>query len=172
MVKQSYRIRRWVFIVLSVLWMGVIFSMSAKDADQSTQDSMFFGMKLGAVIHADFAEWPKEEQRAFAERYDYPIRKCAHASEYAVLGIFLTGAIFSTKQKAAEEYKRSLGLAFAFTVLYAISDELHQYFVPGRACMWQDVVIDAVGAAVGTVVCGAILTAIQTNENETGDIRL
>jgi len=36
-------------------------------------------------------------------------------------------------------------LALVITVLYAISDELHQTFVPGRNGWWVDVGVDAVG---------------------------
>ncbi|MFQ8632799.1 MAG: VanZ family protein, partial [Intestinibacter bartlettii] len=38
------------------------------------------------------------------------------------------------------------------SVLYAISDEIHQYFVPGRACQFRDVMIDSCGALFGIAV--------------------
>ncbi|GAB4532846.1 MAG: hypothetical protein Fur0018_21730 [Anaerolineales bacterium] len=40
------------------------------------------------------------------------------------------------------------GAAWCLSVLYALSDEFHQYFVPGRASDWQDVLVDALGAAL------------------------
>lgn len=40
---------------------------------------------------------------------------------------------------------RLLPIAFVMLVLYAISDELHQFFVPGRACSLKDIFIDATG---------------------------
>lgn len=36
-------------------------------------------------------------------------------------------------------------------ILYAASDELHQYFVPGRACQLRDVVIDGLGVLIGVL---------------------
>jgi VanZ family protein len=37
-------------------------------------------------------------------------------------------------------------LAFILTVLYAISDEWHQFYVPGRYSDVRDVMVDALGA--------------------------
>ncbi len=69
--------------------------------------------------------------------WDLILRKIAHAAEYAVLGALLVRATGRT------------GLAFALGTLYAISDELHQSFVPGRLGSPIDVAIDAVGVAAG-----------------------
>ena len=42
-----------------------------------------------------------------------------------------------------------IGLSFLVCVLYAISDEVHQLFVPGRGAQVKDVFIDSAGAIVG-----------------------
>jgi VanZ family protein len=69
--------------------------------------------------------------------WDLVLRKIAHAAEYAVLGALLARATGRS------------GLAVALGVLYAVSDEVHQTFVPGRAGAPRDVAIDAVGVALG-----------------------
>jgi VanZ family protein len=69
--------------------------------------------------------------------WDLVLRKIAHAAEYAVLGALLLRAL------------RSELPAFAAGVAYAISDEVHQHFVPGRRGAPLDVLIDAVGVGVG-----------------------
>jgi VanZ family protein len=69
--------------------------------------------------------------------WDLVLRKIAHAAEYAVLGALLLRATGRT------------GLAFALGALYAVSDEIHQSFVPGRLGSPLDVAIDAAGVAVG-----------------------
>ncbi len=69
--------------------------------------------------------------------WDLVLRKIAHAAEYAVLGALL---------------QRALGrpwLAFALGALYAISDEIHQSFVPGRQGSPLDVALDTAGVMVG-----------------------
>lgn len=143
------KIRRIIFTILSILWMLVIFFMSARDADTSTEDSHFVGIAVGNIIYDDFDTWTEEEQLAFADKVDFPIRKCAHATEYAILALFLSGAVLSgSKIKNKSLYLCILVLC----ILYAMSDELHQYFVPGRACRVMDVCIDSVGAFVGLCI--------------------
>jgi VanZ family protein len=44
---------------------------------------------------------------------------------------------------------RSIVLALLICVLYAISDEVHQLFVPGRGGQVKDIIIDSAGATVG-----------------------
>ena len=72
--------------------------------------------------------------------WDLVLRKIAHAAEFAVLGFLLYRAL------------RRGGWALALGIAYAASDELHQHFVPGREGSPLDVLIDAVGVAVGVYV--------------------
>ena len=76
--------------------------------------------------------------------WDLVLRKIAHAAEYAILGALLVRATGRA------------GLAFALGVLYAISDEVHQSFVPGRLGSPLDVAIDAVGVAAGVILWQSI----------------
>ena len=102
------------------------------------------------------------------------VRKLAHFTEYMVFGASLVLSIKSlaeiisarknkeTVPSNQEETKsKSLILwfllAWAFGTLYAISDELHQYFVPGRSCEVRDMCIDSAGVAVGCIICMIIL---------------
>jgi VanZ family protein len=71
---------------------------------------------------------------------DYVVRKLAHLTEYAVLGALLVRA-------GGREVR-----AFLLGVAYAVSDEVHQHFVPGRHATPVDVAIDAVGVAVGVAL--------------------
>ncbi|MDD4003747.1 MAG: VanZ family protein [Elusimicrobiaceae bacterium] len=77
--------------------------------------------------------------------WDYALRKTAHAFEYAVLCVLLAragaGARLSVRRRAA--------CALCLAVLYAVTDEYHQSFVPGRFCSSADVAVDAAGALAG-----------------------
>ena len=72
--------------------------------------------------------------------WDLALRKTAHALEYAILGALLVRAL------------RMNRLSFALGLAYAVSDEIHQTFVPGRAGSPVDVAIDAVGLAAGVAL--------------------
>jgi len=73
--------------------------------------------------------------------WDLVLRKIAHAAEYAVLGALLARAL-----------RTRPGLAAGIGILYAVSDEVHQAFVPGRLGSPVDVAIDAVGIIAGVVL--------------------
>ena len=153
--------RKKIFLILAILWMAIIFSFSAKDADESTKESNAVGMFLGSIVYSDFEEWTEEEQQAFAEKWDHPVRKCAHMTEYAILGYFLVGAGYDGREKCRRVVGRSLGIA----AFYAATDEIHQYFVPGRACMFTDVCIDSVGALLGVLFATVILVSFEHSQS-------
>jgi VanZ family protein len=66
----------------------------------------------------------------------------AHFVEYTVLAALLWLALRNTPALA----RRAAPIAFVVAVLYAISDEFHQSFVPGRHSDVRDVLVDAAGA--------------------------
>ncbi|MGZ8783757.1 MAG: VanZ family protein [Gaiellaceae bacterium] len=72
--------------------------------------------------------------------WDLVLRKLAHAAEFALLGALLLRAL------------RDERVAVAAGIAYAISDELHQHFVPGRVGAPVDVAIDSVGVALGALL--------------------
>lgn len=74
----------WLFLML--IWLMVIFSFSAKKADESTVMSHSVGKLIGNIVIPEYRSWPEDKQEQFAEKIDFPVRKCVHASEYAVLG--------------------------------------------------------------------------------------
>jgi VanZ family protein len=81
---------------------------------------------------------------------DFVTKKAAHVTEYGVLAFLLWRAI---SKERGWPYWPSFGGAFAVSLLYAISDEFHQTFVPGRSGRLTDVGFDALGAllALGLV---------------------
>jgi len=70
-----------------------------------------------------------------------------HAGEYFGLAILVARALNGGLQRPISS--RSLLLAFLFCVIYAVSDEIHQMFVPNRYADLTDVLSDVVGAALG-----------------------
>ena len=76
---------------------------------------------------------------------NFLVRKCAHATEYAVLGVLVSQALDPGAQRVGRR-----GLLIAATlVLVASLDESIQLFVPGRSGQVTDVLLDCCGAAGG-----------------------
>jgi VanZ family protein len=81
------------------------------------------------------------------------VRKCAHATEYAVLVWFFWRAFrqhFAVPPKTWSP--RAAWFAWWGATLYAATDELHQCFVPNRQGAIGDVGLDAAGAALGLAI--------------------
>src|SRR3954469_3828583 len=76
--------------------------------------------------------------------WDTVLRKGAHVTEYAILGLLLFRAV-------GREVP-----AFLVGVAYAITDEVHQYFVQGRHASPIDVAIDSAGILLGIVLLARV----------------
>lgn len=140
-------IRRKVFLILTVVWMAVIFSFSAKPGDESERQSLRAGKIVCSIFVPGYDNMSEQEQISMAESIDYPVRKAAHATEYAILaGLMLGIAVTSSIN-----WKHLLEVVFV-AVVYASTDEFHQLFVPGRSGRFIDVLIDGTGALIGVLI--------------------
>jgi VanZ family protein len=72
--------------------------------------------------------------------------KQAHAAAYGVLALLCLMGLTGWRWRRVAG--ASVLAAFALAVLYGISDEIHQAFVPGRTPDVADVAADAAGAAL------------------------
>lgn len=72
------------------------------------------------------------------------VRKTAHLTEYALLGFFTA--------RAFAQFDKSPFLSLPTSIAYAITDEFHQAFVPGRAARFTDILIDSIGVIIGTLL--------------------
>jgi VanZ family protein len=96
---------------------------------------------------------------------DRPIRAVAHLASYA----FLAGLLLFAVAGLVRPRLRDVGVAFAVAVLYGLSDEIHQAFVPERSGRIEDVVIDTVGAVIGLAVASLILIRWSADRGQGGD---
>lgn len=148
---RKMTITRNIRLLLLLTWMLLIFAYSARPADVSTQDSHAIGNLVADMIQGcTGAKWSVDEKLIFVMNIDFYVRKAAHLTEYAILGILL----ISYLQCVTTNLHRQTSYIYALPIgiLYAITDELHQSFVPGRACQFRDVVIDSIGVAIGLAV--------------------
>ena len=142
-----------IWLIFTIIWMSVIFSFSAKKAVESEGMSHSVGKEIGRLIVPQFTSWSEERQEQFAKMIDFPVRKCAHASEYAVLGVLMLGTAYSF---AEDQGKKNRLLCWCAGTAYAATDEFHQLFVPGRSCQFRDVCIDSAGILTGIVLFSLI----------------
>jgi len=77
--------------------------------------------------------------------FDLLFKKGGHVLGYALLGAACLRGLAWRRPSAP----RDVGAAVLLAALYAASDEVHQRFTPGRTPAVGDVLIDAMGAAVG-----------------------
>lgn len=125
----------------ALICMAAIFFFSAQSAGES---SVLSDTVVDMIRH----------DGSLTERLTVIVRKTAHFLEYALLGgLFYTG-------NRLTGVKRRLSAAAAVSSLYAVSDEIHQYFVPGRACMAADVLLDSCGALAGAAAAMLIFKII------------
>ena len=126
-------------------WMLVIFLFSAQTGEQSSESS--------GLIEQLLSLFPFIPHQIFGIDLQLIIRKGAHFTEYLILYV-LTFIVFIDYQT----FKKSLVYAIIFVFLYACTDEIHQAFVPGRACAFTDVMIDTAGGLL------ALFFIMITNE--------
>lgn len=152
-------------LILSVCWMILIFTFSNQTAVKS--DTISRNIVTNFIIeHYDRYDFLKEdEQIRLADVLDFVVRKAAHFTEYAVLGILysitLTG--YGVHKKYGK--KRLLLVSAVMCCIYAASDELHQIFVPGRNGNIRDVCIDTMGGITGAVIVILCIKIIRSRKN-------
>lgn len=89
---------------------------------------------------------------------DFIIKKSAHVIEYAILATLLYRVFISSGVG-----KRKAGIySVILAVLYGISDEHHQSFVPGRDPKLRDVFFDTIGAVGAIYIIWNILPKTQS----------
>lgn len=77
--------------------------------------------------------------------FDFLLRKAAHMAEYLILTMLVHRAMRLT---SGLEFTQRLAWAAALAFLYAVSDEIHQLFIPGRQGTPADVAVDSLGIAL------------------------
>ena len=104
-----------------IIWAGVIFTFSS----------------ISTLPKAEIIWW------------DFILKKSAHIIEYAIFFLLLIRALNPTSPKKLmpQSVKSKTWLiAFVVAILYALTDEYHQSFVPGRTAKLTDVGFDIIGA--------------------------
>lgn len=139
----------WVFVAL---WAGFIFWASAHTGSQ---------LDYGNDLLARAKAWLSD---AAFQLFGYAgdVSPAGHFCEYFVFGLLIARA---TAFGAPHRWRtddhlvrwRASAMTAGVTALYALSDELHQLFVPNRSCDPADWVVDMVAATVASLIAVAVV---------------
>ena len=124
-----------VHLLITILIMLFIFWQSAMPAAVSELESDSIVSRL--------AEWLQADE----DLVSFIVRKSAHFTEFLILGVSLFLTVWNLRKRS------SFWIPWAIGAAYAVSDELHQHFVPGRSCEVRDMIIDICGVLVGVAIC-------------------
>lgn len=145
---------------LAVLaWMGLIFYFSAQTATASSGQS---GRLIRLFLRWLDSSMSDAAMEARVELLQHAVRKLAHMSIYAVLGMLCMSALLSHRMRDVLRPPLALGIS----ALYAISDEFHQTFIPGRSGEVRDVLIDSSGALIGILLIWLLAVIIKRTKTK------
>jgi VanZ family protein len=139
--RKSQRVRALITWTVTLAWAALIFNLSTE-----TYGTPFSGWLLREILgllHLGISP-------ATFLILHHHFRKLAHLTEYAILSGLLYGCL-----ESARPFPWRPRAAFACILAagaYALTDEFHQAFVPGRTASWIDCGIDTAGASLGMVV--------------------
>ena len=126
----------YVSLIIVIALFVLIFCLSHQNGEDSTETSGWFTALLNFIFPFELTE-------------DF-VRTMAHFSEFACLSFFINNLFVAYKEKLNPV------VACALSFFYAITDEIHQIFVPGRACQFLDMMVDLAGIVSGMVVYAVI----------------
>lgn len=135
--------------VLLVGWMILIFCLSAATASESSATSGGVIAFIARIFIPDFSGMATAEQESIIESLQFIVRKTAHFTLYAILGGLAFLGVVTYKSITL---KNRFFISAVICLLYAISDEIHQIFVPGRSGEVRDVCIDFAGSMLAIFI--------------------
>ena len=150
-----------IYLCLTLLVMSLIFYFSSQSGDRSQSQSDGF---LGSI-----KELMKLLPPLTGEGPEHDVRKYAHMFEYFALGVSCFGLLAELFLHSTQRYAAAALAAYVFCLLYACSDEFHQYFIPGRSAQFSDVLVDSVGAAAGVMLMLAVSLLIASGKRRSAD---
>jgi VanZ family protein len=138
---KKQKIYKIISLTLLVSTLILIFYLSAQKAEDSSQSSGFLTRLLEKLLPFPVT--------------DDSVRVFAHFAEYSFLAFLMSNTFTSFKGKPCS------ALSILLSCIYALSDEIHQYFVPGRACQLSDLIMDSVGIILGVFAFRLMFEAIK-----------
>ncbi|UOQ94441.1 VanZ family protein [Halobacillus shinanisalinarum] len=161
--------KKLVYWIPSIVWMGVIFYSSStpyQEQDVKPFLSDWFELSGLAPLFAgiSFTYHHSEVSVAtlgIAGFIEFFIRKGAHVTVYLLLTLLIFYALHRTTNR---NYQSIMLISWIATVLYAITDELHQGITPNRTPYVGDVMLDALGGLIATLLISVVYFIRRRND--------
>ena len=152
------------FILMLLATFVAIFNFSNQDGKTSSGVSKKVARKI-----IDIFPYTKNLSEAtkvkMVEKSQPIIRKLAHFSIYTLVGISIMAFISTYNIILLKKFIISLSVG----LVYAISDEIHQSFVPGRGPSVKDVCIDTSGVFLGIIIVLVIISVFKALSEGVGN---
>ena len=151
-------VKRILLLLILIADMVFIFYNSAQVASVSSNASQSVTQMVAHVIVPNYDKLDETEKLNTVASLDAIVREAAHLLQFVPMGfaLYLLLHISTIPQKLS---RLCLPLTLGFGILYALSDEIHQLFVPGRSFQFFDIFMDTCGVTVG-IIGGIILLLI------------
>ena len=148
MKKTNIFVIRYIFWALTLCVMIMVFNLSSQTRTESSQLSGSITESIVKIIYSDYDSASEEERISIMQTAHIFVRKAAHFTAYFLIGAFSSVAMYTynCKQKVKMIVPMIIGM------VYAVIDEWHQSFVPGRGPQFTDVILDSFGCAVGILI--------------------
>lgn len=140
-------------IILIIIWMIIVFVFSGQKGTESSDTSKSFTVTIIQMITGKQID----ENNHIIEKIETIVRKLAHYTIYNMGGFLIMNYAYTEKKSLKEKILYSI----CFGGGYAITDELHQFFVPGRSARIFDVGIDTLGVITGVLIYVVIRKTIE-----------
>ena len=146
-----------VHFVLVIGVMLLIFMLSSQPGTNSNAlSNQFIHSYQFAVEHFSFLS--DTTRAALLAKPSHYVRKLAHLTIFALLG----GTTFLALWQRKKSFLSCMVLSIWICLMYAGLDEWHQYYVIGREANLSDVLLDTLGASIGSLSVGLIQIEISS----------
>jgi len=158
--KKNLIFKRILFLIMLAITFYIIFNFSAQDSIQSDSISQKVTKFIVDII-SKIKAMDVETKLRYIGKLHPIIRKLAHFGIYTVVGFSVMG--FMCTFDIRNIFKLLISLSVGVT--YAISDELHQHFIPGRNASVIDVCIDSLGVLTGIFILITLIVFVEAIVN-------
>lgn len=149
---MNKNIIRVILIVLLIATFVRIFCFSSQDGEESSAVSRKVTTAVTQNVKK-IQDMDSKQRELTLDKIEHFIRKIAHFSIYTLVGILMM-ALMSTYDISK---RKQILISIFIGMMYAASDEIHQYFVPERTALFTDVLIDTTGVCLGALIVLIVL---------------